>query len=257
MLLRILRGSLSGCSGRGSAKVGWFFDDDKNSVIFHEPERLKTADMNRAHAKSASRCPAVVSLESRYFVVRCPFDLQLKFMRDADGQPKLANLMGDASPMRPKALSKYLSLTNEREWRYPDRPTLQVVLPYVFVADEPVYISQLPPFLHHLERPWPGTLFGGRFPIHIWPRPLMWAFEWHDKDRPLVLRRGDPWFYVAFETTSPERPLHLVPAQKTPELVRYMSSISGTVNYVNQTFGLFKVAQGRRPPKLLVPVSSG
>ena len=28
---------------------------------------------------------------------------------------------------------------------------------------------------------------GGRFPVHIWPRPLSWGFEWHDVTKPLVL----------------------------------------------------------------------
>jgi len=102
------------------------------------------------------------------------------------------NMLGNSSPMRPKGLSHYVILTPEREWRYPDRPTLQIKLPYVFISDAPVYLSQLPPFLHMLNDPWPGTLFGGRFPINIWPRPLMWAFEWHQASKPLILKRGDP-----------------------------------------------------------------
>ena len=79
--------------------------------------------------------------------------------------------------MRPKALNSVLHVVNEAERRHPDRPTLQLSLPYVFIADEPVYLSQVAPFLHYRAEPWPGTIFGGRFPIDVWPRPLMWAFE--------------------------------------------------------------------------------
>jgi hypothetical protein len=241
-------------ASRGSVAVGWLFNDDNNSVIFADPERLRSVDVNRRHAKSAARCPAVIALESRYFLIRCPFDLSFEFVRSADGKPMLKNLLGDASPMRPQGIERYVRMAKESEWRYPDRPTLQIGMPYVFISDEPVFISQLPPFTHYLDDPWPGTLFGGRFPINVWPRELSWAFEWHDLSKPLILKRGAPWFYVCFETSSPDRPIQLVEAEKTPELKRYMETTVGAVNYVNQTFSLFKTAASRRPPVLLKPV---
>jgi hypothetical protein len=249
-LLRWLQG-LADAPPRSPVQVGWLFNEEKSSVIFDAPERLKSTNANRRHAKSAARCPAVLALEARYFVVNCPFDLELKFTRTSEGEPKLVNALGDASPMRPKALAQLVSLTAEREWRYPDRPTLQIKLPYVFVADEPVQINQLPPFLHLLDHPWPGTLFGGRFPINVWPRPLMWAFEWHHTAKPLILKRGDPWFYVNFETTPAERAVNLIEAEMTPQLKNYIECISGSATYIKQTFNLFKTAAQRRPANLL------
>ena len=41
-------------------------------------------------------------------------------------------------------------------------------------------------------------------------------------------------------------------AENTPELDEYLKKISGAVNYVNQTFGLFKRAAAVRPSQLLV-----
>ena len=87
-----------------------------------------------------------------------------------------------------------------------------------------------------------------------WPRPLMWAFEWHDLSKDLVLSRGDPWFYVGFETVPPDRPVTLVEAELTPELREYTEQISGVVGFVNQTFSLFKTAEKRRPKSLLKPL---
>ena len=69
--------------------------------------------------------------------------------------------------MRANKLADLMHLVNEAEWRHPDRPTVQMRLPYVFVADEPVYLSQVAPFMHYRAEPWPGTLFGGRFPIDV------------------------------------------------------------------------------------------
>ena len=81
----------------------------------------------------------------------------------------------------------------------------------------------------------------------------MWAFEWHDPQKPLVLRRGEPLFYCQFEGSSPDRAIQLVEAERTPELDAYMEKLSGVVNYVNQTFSLFQTAQSMRPTSLLSP----
>jgi len=239
---------------RGPVTVGWFLSDKKGAIIYDPPERVRTADVNRVHAKSASRCPAVINLESRYFLVRCPFDIHVGFDRDKNGKPVLKNLAGPQSGIRANKLGEKLHITSEVEWRLKDVPTIQLSLPYVFIADEPVYASQISPFMHYMKDPLPGTIFGGRFPINVWPRPLMWAFEWHDISRPIKLRRGDPLFYLMFETLPQDRAVSVKEVELTPELQDYMDLISGAVNYVNQTFSLFEAAEARRPATLVKPV---
>ena len=240
---------------RGPVTVGWFLTDRKGAVIYDPPERVRSVDLNRRHAKSASRCPAVINLESRYFVIRCPFDLNIGFARDDKGKAALRNLSGEASAVRGSKLGEKLHLTNEVEWRRPDVPTIQLSLPYVFIADEPVYLSQVSPFMHYAKEPLPGTIFGGRFPINVWPRPLMWAFEWWDTTKPLRISRGEPLFYAGFETLPQDRPVSMVETEVTPELTTYLDHISGAVNYVNQTFSLFEAAEAVRPQTLLKPVA--
>ena len=82
----------------------------------------------------------------------------------------------------------------------------------------------------------------------------MWAFEWHDTDKPLKINRGDPLFYVTFETTPQDRSIVCTEVELTQDLDDYMELISGAVNYVNQTFSLFEAAEQRRPATLLKPV---
>lgn len=239
---------------RGPAQVGWFLNDPKGGVLYDPPERVRSVDLNREHAKSASRCPAVINMESRYFLIRCPFDIHIGFTRDKDGKPALRNLAGTQSAVRASKLGEKLHLTSEVEWRHKNVPTIQLALPYVFIADEPVYMTQLSPFMHYNKTPLPGTIFGGRFPINVWPRPLMWAFEWHEPDKPIILKRGDPLFYAGFETASPERGVAMSEVELTKDLQDYMDLISGAVNYVNQTFSLFEAAEARRPATLLKPI---
>lgn len=237
----------------GPVTVGWFLSSDKGAVMYDAPERVLFRQTNKTHAKSASRCPAVIQLESRYFMVKCPFDIHIGFSRDDKGKGILVNRAGVASPIRANKLGEVLTLVNEAEWRFADRPTVQLSLPNTFIADEMVYITQLSAFLHYRADPLSGTIFGGRFALNAWPRPLMWAFEWHDITKDIILRRGEPLFYCQFEANSPERAIQMVEAERTADLIKYMEQIGGVVNYVNQTFGLFKAAEALRPSKLLKP----
>ena len=239
--------------GAGPIQVGWFLTTEKNAVLYDPPERVSFRQTNRTHSKSASRCPGVIQLESRFFMVKCPFDMQIGFARDEKGKAVLVNRLGTASPIRGNKLNEVLTLVNEAEWRYPDRPTIQLALPYCFIADELVFVTQLSAFMHYRRDPLPGTIFGGRFPLNVWPRPLMWAFEWHEPEKDIVLKRGEPLFYVQFEAEGPDRPVQMVEAERTPELQKYLEQIGGVVNYVNQTFGLFKAAEALRPKRLLTP----
>ncbi len=243
--------------GTGVVTVGWVLNTEKASVIYDPPTRVRSADLNRTHAKSASRCPAVINLESRHFEIKCPFDINLQFVRDDKGKAGMRNLSGEGSAIRGNKLREQIHMVEESEWRYKDKPTIQLMLPYLFIADEPVYMSQIAPFMHYNPNMLPGTIFGGRFPINVWPRPLQWAFEWCDIKKPLVLKRGDPLCYVLFETMPQDRGVQLVEAERTPELDAYLEMISGAVNYVNQTFSLFKAAEERRPAKLVTPLKRG
>ena len=155
--------TLTDDGGRRPVSVGWLLNDNKGGVLFDDPERLRSAGLNREHAKSASRCPAVINLESRYFLIKCPFDIHLRFERDKDGQPRLKNMAGQKSPVRSNKLSEAVRLVKEAEWRYPDRPTLQIQTPYLFIADEPVFINQVPPSSIIWRGPGPARCSAGGF----------------------------------------------------------------------------------------------
>lgn len=232
--------------------VGWLLDTAKSQFIWAAPTRVERGDPPPQHAKSASKCPALLDYEARLYSVPCPIDARIGFRRDAEGKPQLFNADGDQASIRGKYLGQMLSLVAEREWRQPGRPIVQIVTPYVFLADEPVYMSQMPPFAQYRARPWPGILLGGRLPIHIWPRQMMWAFEWWDPAQPIELTRGEPWFYVRFEAHDPTRRFRLFEAEMTQPLREYIAGLTAVSNYVDQTFALFKTAQERRPARLLV-----
>ena len=237
--------------GQRFAEVGWLVDADQADFIYDAPKPVAQKGKAPGHPKAVGHCPAVVDHEARLFEVPCPFDLHLRIGRNDQGQAVLINAAGTSSAVSKGKLEKLVHLTGSDRWRHPHRPVLQVSAPWRFIADQPTWITQLPPFNHYRDPAWPGLLIGGRFPLHDWPRLLMWAFEWWDTSKDLVLKRGEPWFYARFETADPDRPVRLVEAEMTPELRSFCEGLDGVTNYVNQTAKLFSVANARRPETLL------
>ncbi|MBX7460351.1 hypothetical protein [Qipengyuania huizhouensis] len=235
--------------------VGWTVRFAKSDAIWSPPTTFARSEPKSKSGKSIQVCPAAIDFDRRHFVIPCPVDLTLAFVRDAQGRLQLTDADGEQSGMRPQGRANLLQLQPQSEWRDPERPILQFTAPYVFVADEPCWVVQTEPYLHWFPERRPGVAMGGRYPIHIWPRPLAWAFEWYDLSKPLVLKRGDPWFYVHFETENPGAHVRLVEQEMTDELETYLDSIIDVSNYVNKTYGLFGEAQRIRPEKLLKPKS--
>lgn len=232
-------------------EVGWLLKDDLAGVIWDAPKPVSIEHSKPSSSKSAQLCPAAIQFDRLHYVINCPVDLTLR-INQKDGQLQMTNVEGAMSSVRPSGLKNLLVMSPQQEWRNPMRPMLQLVTPYVFVSDSPVYVNQFPPFLHYPKHRLPGVQVCGRFPIDVWPRPHMWAMEWHDLSADLVLKRGEPLFYVRFETTDPSSLIRLVEAERTPELESYIRQITDVTNYVNQSFQLFKTASERRPEKLLV-----
>jgi hypothetical protein len=231
--------------------VGWLLQKEKTSIIWDAPKAIRPESQNTA-ARSVAQCPAALDFDRRHFVINSPIDVHLRLAMTQDNIG-VTNMLGDKSPIRASALQQMIVFQPPQEWRHPKRPLIQMMTSYLFVSDDPVYINQLPPFLHYNATPLPGVQICGRFPIDIWPRALMWAFEWHDTSKDLILRRGEPLFYVRFEGPDPSASVRMIEAKRTPELESYVSSITGVTEYVSQTYSLFKTARERRPEKLLFP----
>ena len=241
-------------TGSPIVDVGWVIDPMREAnFIWDAPHKLARPEARTHHAKGISNCPAISDHEARLVEVVCPIDIKLRFFRDSQGNPSMAAIDGDQSTIRPQQFSQLVMATHPNEWRHPQRPIIQVMTPLLFVSDEPVWLTQMPAFYHRASPQLPGIMMGGRFPIHVWPRELVWAFEWHDINADLIIKRGDPWFYLNFETENPSRHVRLVEAEMTDDLRAYTIGMRGVTNYVSRTFSLFGTARSRRPKQLLKP----
>ncbi len=170
--------------------VGWLVDADKSGFIYDSPRIYQRKAPPQPSAKAVGYCPAVLDFEARHVEIPCPVDMHLRLGKDETGQYRLEFVTTPKSAAGPKVLAKLVTLNGASQWREPGRPVIQVSAPYRFVADEPVWLNQLPPIFHFRHAPLPGVMIGGRFPTHLWPRILLWAFEWHDTTQDLILKRG-------------------------------------------------------------------
>lgn len=236
---------------RNVVEVGWWLEAKEAKFIYDAPYVYRPSYPAPQHPQAVNKCPGILDYEARFVVVNCPYDLHIRLVRNAQGQYEIA-MHGTETSLDANKLKEKLRLQPPTSWRTPERPVLQLSTPYRFVADEPVYLNELPPVFHYPRNPLPGLIIGGRFPIDVWPRQLMWAFEWHDVTKDLVLKRGEPWFCLRFETMDPSRQVRLVEAEVTPELREFCEGLDYVNAYVGQTFSLFKVARERRPKTLLV-----
>jgi hypothetical protein len=237
---------------RRVVEIGWMIDAEKAGFIYEAPRFYQRNAPKSQSTKGVGLCPAVLDYESRIVEVPCPFDVHLRIGRDDKGNMQLQYPRQHESESNPQYIARLITTSNPSEWREPSKPVLQLHTPYRFISDEPVYINQMPPFYHYRPSPLPGVMIGGRYPIDVWPRILMWAFEWHDIGQDLILKRGEPWFCARFEVEDPSRKVTLVEAQMTPELAEYLKGMDTVTQYVARTFTLFPTARSRRPKQLLV-----
>lgn len=256
-LIKQSLGAISAPSNR-VLEVGWINRAEQASFMWDDPHPFRRTDNQEPkHAKALQNCPAVVEYEARHFVVTCPIDLNIALAKDKEERLGIRDLDGQQSAIGSRQLSKILTVNGPGQWRHPGRPLIQILTPYYFVADEVCWMNQLPPYLSYRDPPWPGTLVGGRLPIHIWPRAMIWAFEWCDPSKPLHLKRGEPWFLLRFETDNPRRQVRLVEAEWTAELDQFSKGADAVTNFQRRTWSLFKIAARRRPEKLVKKVNRG
>lgn len=221
-----------------SVKIGWFIDRVESHFIFAPPRTIDAP-----------------GFDGRIVEIPCPVTVNIAVTRASDGTLAIVDADEGKGPLSPSKFRSSVVLTPRDRWRAADRPIVQIRTPYRFLSEDLVYLNQTSPFLHLPADPWPGAVIQGRFPIDVWPRVLVWAFEWHDLDRTLRLNRGEPWFYAYFETFDPESPVDLIEGEWTDDLKDYVKGMDGVTSFVNQTFSLFNTARERRPRKLLVEKS--
>jgi len=235
--------------------IGWCVDAPFGDFAFSAPTPVRSMRSAALSERAVQACPAVNEYEKRLYQIPCAFDLNISIERRNGAFDLFVEDRG--TRIDRDILQRFLTLMKPDLWRHPDRPVIQILLPYFFISDEVCFMTQLPPFFDYRASKWPGLLISGRFPIQNWPRIMNWAFEWFDTDKPVRLRRGDPLCYMQFETETPDRQVKLVNCVLTDELKAFRKGIEGMPKYVSNTFKIMDEAATRRPKKLIKEIDDG
>ncbi len=239
-------------------EAGWGLLGSKNftSLNWDIPRPFSRNLPKPTSAKSVQVCPAAVDFDARYYVLCAPETIDLRLAFAACGRATLEQSFQDPAA---EALLKDVftfKLANSTSWRHLNRPIVEFESPYVFLSDEDVFINLTSAFMHYTQPALPGLVLNSRFPLNLWPRKLAWAFEWYDTSRPLVIKKGEPWFYVSFESIDPSRRVRLVNAEITPGIGEFVHKISAVSQFAKQTQALIMGQQKDRPSKLLIAPKS-
>lgn len=131
------------------------------------------------------KCPAWSHLTKREFTVYAPRDLTLEFdyVNQSINSPNLVGLFDRfVLPIK--------------DWHI--HPTMQLFIPKIMMWTKAknIWVEQKDTGLTALHNNF--NLISGRWNLSQWERPLSFAVDIVDRDKPLIIKRGDPIYRVAF-----------------------------------------------------------
>jgi hypothetical protein len=228
-------------------KIGWVpfkkSYSDKNYLIeplellIKEPEKL-----NNFYQKTKSlftKCPANAAFLKNLFVVKSPFDLEIKYYRE-DRKVWVSQKQNFVDHMVHTRFDHYTKT---------DYAMLSVLVSYIFVADEPVWIEVYPPFLHGEVKN--TRLVSGTFDIHSWQRPIDFSFEILNDKKPIKIKEGQPLYYVKFVSKKLNDTFELKRLKWTKELNEAHLRCQPQNFILNMAWRLMRLGNKLRPKKFI------
>lgn len=224
-------------------KIGWFITDEHPSMELLS-EIPKSLDILKKTNAGYKYCPATNHYVSNTFLIKSPFSINLNFK---NGKLDFVDTSLNAE------LSKQLiRLDNPSLWHNENRPILQMDLFQGFVADEPVWVEITMPTMDSKTRRLPGRTIPGEFDVYSWQRGLSFAFEWIESDRPLIIEKDDPLYYVRFHSTDPSDKFKIIKIDYTDELNKSRVRCENSkFFYKNNAWKLLNINRLLRPKKFI------
>jgi len=182
-------------------EIGWCFKEERSSSIFFNPEPSNALKDQKndlsVNTKSDSTdgvrsCPAVKSISSKLWVIKCPYSIKLR--------AKIDNECIKIVPIYPftevsqEMLPGIISAEPRELWINSRNPIIQFKMPYIFFSDTPAFIYQLEAPMSTRIKNW--SLIQGEVDIYNWQRPLNLAIQWIDITKDFEIKRGDPAFQI-------------------------------------------------------------
>lgn len=155
-----------------------------------------------------TRCPVWKHKANRTYVVRSPVDFSFKITKNG------SEFLGD-----PKQELGENFIYVEDGWDN-GKPVLQLGIP-IFLSwtkEKNVWIDVTPsPYTSRNNN---FVALGGQWNLSNWTRTVSFAIEVCDRNEPVIVKRGDPLYYVTFRGKDPNEAFKLVRSETIPDEVR-------------------------------------
>jgi hypothetical protein len=219
-------------------------------AAFEFPSKFTPEKDSSKKGRGYLSCPSVRSYFENIFQVKSPFSLQLRLTKSSEGysfQP--------VYPFTTLSESKFLEfliIEPVDSWRNSYIPAIQFPSPYVFFTDVPATIEQFTPTLaNSSSMNW--RVIPGKFNIYDWQRPLNWAIEWDTRQGDLIIRTGEPLYFVKFtELSSNSNEVELVNEPLTEIIQERLRLSRGITGIRKSTLPLMKKTGETRAGKKLI-----
>jgi|GEM_PF-3041647 len=230
--------------------VGWFMYDDLGAHMFPAPRPGLEAAPAPLSRKAVQACPSVRDVQARSFDLLSPYNLDIAVERSGEKYRIDLNLARSSVAL---SAARDVVVPNERRrWRHPDRPVLQISVPYCFFSDVDATLTQTAP-IGGESLGENVAVISGRYAIRNWIRPMSVALEFRRTPARLTVRRNDPLCTLLFDGPTPSASPRLVRARKTEALVAFTAGCAGVTSKISDTASAMARAATVRPKTLLEP----
>jgi hypothetical protein len=171
--------------------IGWTVINGEG-LVWEEPEMLSVYMNNEYKQSKVKSCWASNDLLKKTFVIKSPFDIHLSY--------NSGKVILEKDSSISHLLFERIFVNSPEE--YTQYPVIQMGTRYVFICDKSCTITLTPPFHNTKYDDYESNtrVFSGMFNIYDWQRPLSYGIEWLDVKKDLFIKKGQPLFYVTFNT---------------------------------------------------------
>lgn len=209
------------------------------------PEKLNMND----HIKGKGKfCPALVNIFKNTYVIRSPFDLDLRIKKREDTELWWVEVLPESS-LNPEYFNDIFVIHPFKDQNNKNWPMMQMNLPFTFISDDDVYIEAIAPLLEYNQLP--GIIMGGTYSIYDWHRPINWGFEWRDTTKDIHIKRGQPLMYIRFNPRDRNDTVTLKEVPITEDLKEALGCDQTKKVMINMSDVLMKYNREHRKKRLI------
>ena len=184
-------------------KIGWCIESTKYKLAFEPPKKLFAPKDQSINRKGYLSCPSVRSYVEDTYVITSPYSIKLRYI-EKDEHYEICPVFPFTS-IHNSLVNTLVHPEHPSTWRKKNFVTIQIPSPYIFFADEEIFMEQGQPILTDTTKlNW--RLIPGKIDIYSWQRPLNWAFEWDISGGDFIIKAGEPIYTLRFFSKS-KKPL--------------------------------------------------